>query len=341
VSASPLTPRAVRSVAPTLIHGAGRRARPWASACPLSSRRACGGCLPADAGSTRPRRTAAAEASQIPRAGVSRARAPLQRSVDSDRVARGTFRLRALPARRGPGAPSRRVSAALVPALAICGGSIVWLADAATSFARRPQRPPPRCHSTQLRLTVGVFREAMNQYGQTLVLMNISQMACTISGYPTMQPVGAGGRALHIPVRRGSGYTFLDHGPMLVTLLPGGRASFAFGGPAWDLVDDTSCLKVIAVRVIPPGDHTPLITPVHAVGCREGITVSALGPGRDSTSPRQRRRRPLASSSASCSHPGQPRHSATSPRHRNRSRRADVQHASAQYSVCTLALDRR
>jgi hypothetical protein len=93
-----------------------------------------------------------------------------------------------------------------------------------------------------------------------------------------MQPVGAGGRALHIPVRRGSGYTFLDHGPMLVTLLPGGRASFAFGGSAWDLVDDTSCLKVIAVRVIPPGDHTPLITPVHAVGCREGINRQRARP---------------------------------------------------------------
>jgi hypothetical protein len=132
---------------------------------------------------------------------------------------------------------------------------------------------------------LGVFREAMNQYGQTLVFTNTSTTACTMFGRPVVQLVGGDRRVIDSPVRHGGGYTFVDHGANVVTLAPASTASFAFGGPAWDLVGDRPCLEVIAVRVIPPNDYTQLTVAVHAVACPEGITVSAVGPGRDSTIP--------------------------------------------------------
>jgi glucosylceramidase len=136
-----------------------------------------------------------------------------------------------------------------------------------------------------MRLTRGVDRVAANYYSQTLVLSNISRRTCAMRGYPGLQLVGREGRVLHVTVRDGGGYTFADHGRGLVTLAPGGMASFAFGGLGIDGGRHRRCPTATSVRVVPPEAQGQLGVASGASVCPEGIEVSAVGPGRDSASP--------------------------------------------------------
>jgi hypothetical protein len=125
----------------------------------------------------------------------------------------------------------------------------------------------------------------MNQYARTMVFTNVSQVTCTMSGYPILQLLDSAGRAVPAPVTDGSGYLLADPGATLVSLPPGGTASFAFGGPGYNAPANAPCTAVKSVSVTPPGAQTPLTLATDAAACPQGIQESAVGAGVDSAAP--------------------------------------------------------
>jgi Protein of unknown function (DUF4232) len=151
--------------------------------------------------------------------------------------------------------------------------------ESETAFAAEQS---PQCHSAQLRLSPGVAFAAANEYSQTMVFTNVTRTTCTLDGYPGLWLVGRDGKVLRVSVRHGGGYLFADHGPRLVRLAKGGKASFAFGGPSVSQPSGRLCPRVVRVRASPPGERKQISLAVRAVACSSGISVTAVGPGPDS-----------------------------------------------------------
>lgn len=150
----------------------------------------------------------------------------------------------------------------------------------ASTSATATTGTPPGCQPGQLQLTAGRGVQAANQYGRRLIFTNVSSSSCTMYGYPGLQLVGTGGRAIDVPVHRGGGYALTDPGPHLITLAAGGQASFSFGGAAIEQPSGAVCPTTSAVRVIPPNDYSQLSLSVQAPACSgTGVTVTAVSAG--------------------------------------------------------------
>jgi hypothetical protein len=87
---------------------------------------------------------------------------------------------------------------------------------------------------------------------------------------------------MNVPVRRGAGYLFTDHGPTFVRLAGGAKASFAFGGSSVSQPAGTPCPTVTRVLVTPPGVRMRMSLATRAVACPAGISLSAVRPAPSS-----------------------------------------------------------
>jgi hypothetical protein len=112
-----------------------------------------------------------------------------------------------------------------------------------------------RCHTAELRASVGRVDPGAGQRNFPIVLTNTSSRTCTVYGYPGAAFVDADGRQLGPDPKRSPGFT-----PTTVTLAPGGTAwaGLSFASPQ---TSGARTATPAALLVTPPDERTSLKVP--------------------------------------------------------------------------------
>jgi hypothetical protein len=141
------------------------------------------------------------------------------------------------------------------------------------------------CTASQLILTLDrVVPGLMQQPGAFFRLTNASNVACSLTGYPTLQPISASGQVIGAAVREGDSYQISDPGPHDVVLAPDTSAFFGFGWGAVTPPDGTTvgCVHTVDVKSVPPGSEValeaPAALPSVCPGGSPSVTAVALAP---------------------------------------------------------------
>ncbi|BCM65457.1 MULTISPECIES: DUF4232 domain-containing protein [Streptomyces] len=147
------------------------------------------------------------------------------------------------------------------------GGSAVTTPAAARS----------RCHTSELRASVGRNDPGAGQENFPVVLTNRSARTCTLHGYPGAAFVNASGTQLGPDPKREPGT------PVTVTLRPGQSAwaGLTFSNPE---VSGARTATPAALLVTPPDERDPLKAawsggPVPVAGNASSVRLTVLSPG--------------------------------------------------------------
>ncbi len=143
---------------------------------------------------------------------------------------------------------------------------------------------PPRCATTGLQVSQGLNQGGAGTASTVFALRNASGRTCLLGGYPGMafRVHGNDNEWKYVTVRRGGSTAFRDPGAKVITLAPGGSASYSL---AYTVPQTSTCKRTGQVQVTPPGATTSLTlrTPgQNTIWVCPGmpITVSALVAGR-------------------------------------------------------------
>ncbi|MET9381639.1 DUF4232 domain-containing protein [Streptomyces sp. NPDC002928] len=109
-----------------------------------------------------------------------------------------------------------------------------------------------RCHTSELRASVGRNNPGAGQENFPIVLTNVSSSACTLYGFPGAAFVDASGKQLGPDPKRAS-----DSSPTSVTLAPGRSAwaGLTFANPE---VSEARTATPASLVVTPPDERDPL-----------------------------------------------------------------------------------
>ncbi|MDF3298960.1 DUF4232 domain-containing protein [Streptomyces tropicalis] len=151
-------------------------------------------------------------------------------------------------------------------------------ASAATGGGRRGSGPAgTRCHTSELRASVGRNNPGAGQENFPVVLTNTSHRTCTVRGYPGAAFVDASGTRLGPDPRRSPGT------PVTVTLKPGASAwaGLTFSNPE---VSGARTAAPAALIVTPPDERDHLTVRwtagrVPVGGNASSVSLSVVGPG--------------------------------------------------------------
>ncbi|MEV6945381.1 DUF4232 domain-containing protein [Streptomyces sp. NPDC051172] len=153
---------------------------------------------------------------------------------------------------------------------------------AATPTASAAQSTPAgtaggRCHTSELRATVGQNDPGAGQENFPVILTNASSRTCTVRGYPGGAFVDASGRQLGPDPKRSSG------SPTTVTLAPGRSAwaGLTFSNPD---VSGAHAATPASLLVTPPNERDHLTVtwkggPVPVSGNASSVFLTVLSPG--------------------------------------------------------------
>ncbi|MEV2212187.1 DUF4232 domain-containing protein [Streptomyces sp. NPDC050997] len=124
-------------------------------------------------------------------------------------------------------------------------------APAATGTADTPATARARCHTSELRASVGRENPGAGQENFPIVLTNASSRTCTVRGYPGAAFLDASGKQLGPDPKRSSGT------PETVTLTPGKSAwaGLSFANPE---VSGARAATPATLVVTPPDERDPL-----------------------------------------------------------------------------------
>jgi len=158
------------------------------------------------------------------------------------------------------------------------GGSTSGGTGGGTGGASSPADASSRCHTSELRATVGRNNPGAGQENFPVVLTNASSRTCTVRGFPGAAFVDASGRQLGPDPRRESGST-----PTTVTLAPGKSAwsGLTFSNPE---VSGAHPATPAALLVTPPDERDSLKVTwnggqVPVSGNASSVFLTVLGPG--------------------------------------------------------------
>jgi hypothetical protein len=112
-----------------------------------------------------------------------------------------------------------------------------------------------RCLVAQLAVKPGAGGGAAGSIGQTVHFTNTSDRSCTLSGYPGLQMLNGAGRPIATEVHRGASVTVPSRPVSLVTLAPGGEASFDLGYADATGFGNEQCPTSARVQITPPNDY--------------------------------------------------------------------------------------
>ncbi len=182
-----------------------------------------------------------------------------------------------------------------VTAVSGCAGSpAANLASSTTTLHVFPSAPAassgwPVCSTFQLHLAGGWSGAGLGNVATQITLTNVSAHPCTLSGYPGVVLIGAGGQLLltHAAPATTGAYMFPAVATHRVALAPGGIATFMLGygdnpsGPGLTEPYDIACPVTSAVRVILPGTHEFGTADVSIAPCDGVLDVSPIVPGAD------------------------------------------------------------
>ncbi|GGW11025.1 lipoprotein [Streptomyces libani subsp. rufus] len=140
-----------------------------------------------------------------------------------------------------------------------------------------PAAASTRCHTAELRATVGRNDPGAGQENFPVVLTNTSARTCTLRGYPGAAFVDTAGTQLGPDPRREPGT------PVTVTLKPGHSAwaGLTFSNPE---ISGAKTATPAALLVTPPDERAPLKAawrggPVPVAGNSSSVRLTVLAPG--------------------------------------------------------------
>ncbi|MCT9078456.1 DUF4232 domain-containing protein [Streptomyces fulvoviolaceus] len=151
--------------------------------------------------------------------------------------------------------------------------------DSATASASESTPAPAgtRCHTSELRASVGRNNPGAGQENFPVVLTNASSRTCTLYGYPGTAFVDASGKQLGPDPKRSSAE------PETVTLAPGQSAwaGLSFGNPE---VSGAKSATPAALLVTPPDEEDALKVPwtageVPVSGNESSVRLIPFSPG--------------------------------------------------------------
>ncbi|MEU6104626.1 DUF4232 domain-containing protein [Streptomyces flaveolus] len=138
-------------------------------------------------------------------------------------------------------------------------------------------RTDGRCHTSELRASVGRVDPGAGQRNFPVVLTNTSERTCTLYGYPGAAFVAASGEQLGPDPERAPA------SPEKVTLTPGGSAwaGLSFSSPQ---ISGARTAPPAELLVTPPDERDPIDVPwtageVPVGGNESSVSVTALAPG--------------------------------------------------------------
>lgn len=167
-------------------------------------------------------------------------------------------------------------SRAAAPARTGLGSTAAAAARSATALGADPAGAAAPCRTSWLRIARSGADVGAGQYFTRLVFTNAARRACTLTGYPGVSYVAAGGVRSGNAARRSPGRA------VTVLLAPGGTASAVLhdsNGPGG--YAPAQCRPALAegLRVYPPGQRTALFLPWRTRHCAgPGVHSSAIGP---------------------------------------------------------------
>ncbi|MFI0999646.1 DUF4232 domain-containing protein [Streptomyces galbus] len=135
-----------------------------------------------------------------------------------------------------------------------------------------------RCHTSELRASVGRNDPGAGQENFPVVLTNTSPRTCTVYGHPGAAFLDASGRQLGADPERSSATP-----PVRITLAPGRSAwaGLSFSNPE---VSGARAATPVTLLVTPPDEHDPLRVrwtggPVPVSGNASAVRLTALAAG--------------------------------------------------------------
>ncbi|MFF1279785.1 DUF4232 domain-containing protein [Streptomyces sp. NPDC058299] len=181
------------------------------------------------------------------------------------------------PAASGTGTATRAPSKATASRGGAATTAPPGTAPAAPGTAATPAATGKRCHTGELRASVGRGDPGAGQENFPVVLTNTSARTCTLHGYPGAAFVAASGTQLGPDPHRAPG------SPATVTLKPGQSAwaGLTFSNPG---ISEAKTATPAALLVTPPDEHDPLKAawtggPVPVSGNSSSVRLTVLSPG--------------------------------------------------------------
>jgi len=140
-----------------------------------------------------------------------------------------------------------------------------------------PTAPRERCHTAGLSLTAGATDAGAGNFVTTFIFTNNLAVPCTFFGFVGAQRLDAQGNPLPTRVVRGGAFVSNLPGPTLVTVSPGGTATFKMHWEDVPVGNETTCPTSSQLAVTPPDEFVPLIIPFQTMACGGGeLDVSAI-----------------------------------------------------------------
>lgn len=185
--------------------------------------------------------------------------------------------------------PSKRsvalwVSALAVPGLLAACGTTGQSRDSADStgavhrVAAEAAVGTKRCHTSELRASVGRNDPGAGQWNFPVVLTNVSSRTCTVYGYPGAAFLDASGKQLGPDPKRAP-----NQKPAKVTLAPGRStwAGLSYSNPE---ISGAHAATPAALLVTPPDERKPLKVkwtggPVPVSGNASSVFLTVFAPG--------------------------------------------------------------
>lgn len=150
-------------------------------------------------------------------------------------------------------------------------------AASAPPASTAPAAASTRCHTSELRASVGRNDPGAGQENFPVVLTNTSARSCTVRGYPGAAFVNGSGTQLGPDPKREPG------SPVTVTLRPGQSAwaGLTFSNPE---ISGAKTARPAALLVTPPDERDPLKAawsggPVPVAGNSSAVRLTVLSPG--------------------------------------------------------------
>jgi Protein of unknown function (DUF4232) len=141
-----------------------------------------------------------------------------------------------------------------------------------------------QCHTPDLRASVGNVSAASGARKVHIYLTNVSNHACTLEGYPGVQPAQPSGVVITYPVQQSQnpGRTLQQNQTVYqVTLRPSMTAQavlYYFGQWITD-ADKKTCVTWSALAVAPPGEHDNLLIPNDDTACMAPFEIGPIQDG--------------------------------------------------------------
>ncbi|WP_436841278.1 DUF4232 domain-containing protein [Streptomyces bobili] len=178
------------------------------------------------------------------------------------------------------GSASAPASPSAVPVPSSAVSAQASTAPAVATTAPSPARQPAgdRCHTAELRASVGRNDPGAGQRNFPVVLTNASDRTCTVRGYPGAAFLDASGRRLGPDPLR-------DAGPAAVTVtLAPGRSAWAGLTYSSPEVSGAEAATPTTLLVTPPDERDPLRVPwtggtVPVSGNASSVRLTVLAPG--------------------------------------------------------------